>query len=136
MSQNWLSATESADPSGARSERVVDEQNEERKEEQKKEQRRLSQHGQEQSKQGKELRFGEEQQLRKMEAENASEPEVMGRTTEVRTGRGHAGLVPATGKASEKATEERESMKAKEEDLATKGNTHEGERGGPGPNGA
>ena len=49
---------------------------------------------QEQGKQGKQVRFGEEQQLGKTEAENAGEPEVMGRTTEVRTGRRHAGLVP------------------------------------------
>ena len=48
---------------------------------------------QEQSKQGKQVRFGEEQQLGKTGAENAGEPEVMDRTTEVRTGRGSTGLV-------------------------------------------
>ena len=48
---------------------------------------------QEQSKQGKQVRFGEEQQLWKTGAENAGESEVMGSTTEVRTGRGSAGLV-------------------------------------------
>ena len=37
------------------------------------------------------MRFGEEKQLGKTGAENAGEPEVMGRTTEVRTGRGSAG---------------------------------------------
>ena len=58
------------------------------------EEQRQAQQGQEQSKQGKQVRFGEEQQLEKTEAENAGEPEVMGRTTEVRTGRGRAGLVP------------------------------------------
>ena len=58
------------------------------------EQRRQAQQGQEQRKQDKQVRFGEEQQLGKTEAENAGEPEVMGRTTEVRTGRGRAGLVP------------------------------------------
>ena len=52
------------------------------------EQRRQAKQGQEQSKQGKQVRFGEEQQLEKTGAENAGEPEVMGRTTEVRTGRG------------------------------------------------
>ena len=52
------------------------------------EQRRQAQQGQEQSKQGKQVRFDEEQQLVKTGAENAGEPEVMGRTTEVRTGRG------------------------------------------------
>ena len=61
------------------------------------EQRRQAEQGQhtkqEQSKQGKQVRFGEEQQLGKTGAENAGEPEVMGRTTEVRTGRGSAGLV-------------------------------------------
>ena len=48
---------------------------------------------QEQSKQGKQVHFGEEQQLEKTGAENAGEPEVMGRTTEVRTGSGSAVLV-------------------------------------------
>ena len=57
------------------------------------EERRQAQQGQEQSKQGKQVRFREEQQLGKTEAENAGESEVMGRTTEVRTGRGRAGLV-------------------------------------------
>ena len=61
------------------------------------EQRRQAKQGekteQEQSKQGKQVRFGEEQQLGKTGAENAGEPEVMDRTTEVRTGRGSTGLV-------------------------------------------
>ena len=61
------------------------------------EQRRQAKQGekteQEQSKQGKQVRFGEEQQLEKTGAENAGEPEVMGRTIEVRTGRGSTGLV-------------------------------------------
>ena len=57
------------------------------------EERRQAQQGQEQSKQGKQVRFGEEQQLGKKGVENAGEPEVMGRTTEVRTGRGSTGLV-------------------------------------------
>ena len=61
------------------------------------EERRQAQQGQEQNKQGKQVRFGEEQQLGKTEAENAGEPEVMGRTAEVRTGRGGAGLVPGGG---------------------------------------
>ena len=39
------------------------------------------------------MRFGEEQQLGKTGAENAGEPEVTVRTTEVRTDRGSAGLV-------------------------------------------
>ena len=56
------------------------------------EERRQAQQGEEQSKQGKQVRFGEEQQLVKTGVENAGEP-VMGRTTEVRTGRGSTGLV-------------------------------------------
>ena len=63
----------------------------------KQEQRRQAEQGQntkqEQSKQGKQVRFGAEQQLVKTGAENACEPEVTGRTTEVRTGRGSAGIV-------------------------------------------
>ena len=66
--------------------RAVEARRKGRNEEQ--EQRRQAQQGQEQSKQGKQGRFGEEQQLGKMEAENAGEPEVMGRTTEVRRTRG------------------------------------------------
>ena len=61
------------------------------------EQRRLAaqEHntGQEQSKQGKGVRFGEEEELGETRAESTDEPEVTGGTTEVRTGRGSAGLV-------------------------------------------
>ena len=39
------------------------------------------------------MRFGEEEHLEETRADNAGEPEVTGRTTEVRTGRGSAGLV-------------------------------------------
>ena len=46
--------------------------------------------GQEQSKQGKQVDFGDEEQAR---AKSTDEPAVMGRTTEVWTGRGSAGLV-------------------------------------------
>ena len=60
------------------------------------EQRRQAKQGekteQEQSKQGKQVRFNEEQPG-KTGVENASEPEVMGRMIEVRTGRGSAGPV-------------------------------------------
>ena len=75
------------------------------------------------------MRFGEEQQLGRTGAENAGEPEVMGRTTEVRTGRGSTGLVEGemsagrtrpAGKAKGTVTEEKANMKAKEEDLAAK----------------
>ena len=44
--------------------------------------------GQEQSKQGKPVRFGEEEQLRETRAESTYEPKVTGRLAEVRTGRG------------------------------------------------
>ena len=58
------------------------------------EQRRQDEQGQnteqEQSKQGKQV---EEEQLEETRAENSGEPEVTGRTTEVRTGRGSAGIV-------------------------------------------
>ena len=94
------------------------------------EQRRQAEQGQEQSKQGEHMHFSEEQHLGKTEAENAGEPEVMGRTTEVRTGRGHAGLVPGgmsragwirpAGKAKERAMDGKVNMKGKEEDLAAK----------------
>ena len=61
------------------------------------EQRRLAvqEHntGQQQSKQGKGVRFGEEEELGETRAESTDEPEVTGGTTEVRTGRGSAGLV-------------------------------------------
>ena len=73
------------------------ERSEEKRRQEQEEQRRQAEQGQtteqEQSKQGKQVRFGEEQQLGKTGAENADEPEVMGRKTEVRTGRGSDGLV-------------------------------------------
>ena len=49
--------------------------------------------GQEQSKQGKRVRFGEEEKLEETRAENADEQEVTGRLAKVRTGRGKAGLI-------------------------------------------
>ena len=102
------------------------------------EQWRQAQQGQEQSKQGKQVRFGDEQQLGKTGAENAGEPEVMRKTTKIQTNKESTGLVrgemrgarrtrPA-GKAKGRATEERVNMKAQEEDLATKGNTQRRER--------
>ena len=89
------------------------------------EQWRQGEQGQEQRKQGKEVRFGEEEQLEETRAESTNELKETDGVTEVRTGRGSAGLVrggdercqvtrPA-GKAKEKVTEERVSMKAKEE---------------------
>ena len=49
--------------------------------------------GQEQSKQGKQVDFGDEEQLRETRAKSTDEPEVMGRWAEVRTGRGSSGLI-------------------------------------------
>ena len=95
------------------------------------EERRQAQQRQEQSKQDKQVRFGEEQQLEKMEAENAGEPEVMGRTTEVRTGKGRAGLVPG-GDESRELNET--SRKGKGRGNGGKGE-HEGKGGGFGRKG-
>ena len=49
--------------------------------------------GQEQGKKGKQVRLGEEEETKETQAESTDEQKVMGRTTEVRTGRGSAGLV-------------------------------------------
>ena len=110
-----------------------DEQQEQRRQDEQ-EQRRRGEQGQNTGQeQGKQVRFGQEEQQEETRAENTGEPEVTGRTTAVRTGRGGAGFVrgdlrgvgrtrPA-GKAKEQVTEERVSTKAKEEDLATKENS-------------
>ena len=49
--------------------------------------------GQEQGKQGKHVRFGQEQQQEETIAESTDEPEVTRRLTEMQTGRGSSGLV-------------------------------------------
>ena len=90
------------------------------------EQRRQAQQGQEQSKQGKQVRFGDEQQLGKTGAENADEPEVMRRTTEVRTGRGSTGLVRGE---DERCQADETSRKGKGKGNGGKGE-HEGKGGG------
>ena len=94
------------------------------------EQRRQAKRGekteQEQSKQGKQVRFGDEEQL-ETRADTAKEPEMMGRSTEVRTGRGSAGLV-----RGENADET--SRKGKGKGNGGKGE-HEGRGGGFGHNG-
>ena len=95
------------------------------------EQRRQAEQGQEQSKQGEHMHFSEEQHLGKTEAENAGEPEVMGRTTEVRTGRGHAGLVPG---GDESRGLDKTSGKGKGKGNGGKGE-HEGKGGGFGRKG-
>ena len=81
---------------------------------------------QEQSKQGKQVRFGEEQQLGKTGAENAGEPEVMGRTIEVRTGRGNTGLVRG---GDERCRADETRRKGKGKGNGGKGE-HEGKGGG------
>ena len=86
---------------------------------------------QEQSKQGKQVRFGEEQQLETTGAENAGEPEVMGRTTEVRTGRGSTGLVRG---GDERCRADETNSKGKGKGNGGKGE-HEGKGGGFGHNG-
>ena len=99
------------------------------------EQRRQAKQGekteQEQSKQGKQVRFGEEQQLGKTGAENAGEPEVMGRTIEVRTGRGSTGLVRGR---DERFQADETSRKGKGKGNGGKGE-HEGKGGGFGHSG-
>ena len=94
-------------------------------------QRRQAQQGQEQSKQGKQVRFGDEQQLGKTGAENAGEPEVMGRTTEVRTGRGSAGLARG---GDERCQADETSRKGKGKGNGGKGE-HDGKAGGVGSKG-
>ena len=86
---------------------------------------------QEQSKQGKQERFDEKQQLGKTGVENASEPEVMGRTTELRTGRGSTGLVRG---GDERFRADETSRKGKGKGNGGKGE-HEGKGGGFGHNG-
>ena len=81
------------------------------------EQRRQAQQGLEQSKQGKQVRFGEEQQLRKTEVENAGETEEMG-------GRGSTGLVRG---GDERCRADETSRKGK-----GKGNGGKGEHEGKG----
>ena len=85
---------------------------------------------QEQSKQGKQVRFGEEQQLGKTGAENAGEPEVMDETTEVRTGRGSTGLV----RGGDERCRADETSKGKGKGNGGKGE-HEGKGGGFGHSG-
>ena len=100
-----------------------------------KEKRRQGEQGQstalEQSKQGKQVRFGEEEQLGETRAESTDEPEVTGRTTEVRTGRGSAGLIRG---GDERRWTEETSRKGKGKGNGGKGE-HEGKGGGFGHNG-
>ena len=106
-----------------------------------------AQQRQEHSKQGKHMRFGEEQQLGKTEAENAGEPEVMGRTAEVRTGRGGAGLVQGGRVARVEQDQQERQRKGQRRERRTRRQRRriwpqripaerEGKRGGMGPSGA
>ena len=115
-------------------------------EEEQRRQGRQGQHpGQEESKQDKQVDLGDEEQVR---AESTDEPEVMDKTTELRTGRGSTGLV----RGGDERCRADETSKGKGKGNGGKGE-HEGkgggfghsgkqqemrerERGGTGPNGA
>ena len=86
--------------------------------------------GQEQSKQGKRMGFGEEEQLRETRAKSTDEPEVMGRLAEARTGRGSAGLV----RGGDERCRADETRKGKGKGNGGKGD-HEGKGGGVGRKG-
>ena len=75
--------------------------------------------------------FRRRQQLGKTGVENASEPEVMGRTTELRTGRGSTGLVRG---GDERFRADETSKKGEGKGNGGKGE-HEGKGGGFGHNG-
>ena len=99
------------------------------------EQRRLAaqEHntGQEQSKQGKGVRFGEEEESGETRAESTDEPEVTGGTTEVRTDRRSSGLVRG---GDERCRADETSRKGKGKGNGGKGE-HEGKGGGVGSKG-
>ena len=76
------------------------------------------------------MRFGEEEQTKET-AESTDEPEVTGRTTEVRTGRGSAGLVRG---GDERRWTDETSRKGKGKGNGGKGD-HEGKGGGVGRKG-
>ena len=89
---------------------------------------RQGQHpGQEESKQDKQVDLGDEEQAR---AESTDEPEVMGRTIEVRTGRGSTGLV----RGGDERCRTDETSKGKGKGNGGKGE-HEGKGGGFGHSG-
>ena len=81
--------------------------------------------GQEQGKQGKHVRFGQEEQQEETRAESTDEPEVTGRLTEMQTGRGSSGLVRG---GDEKCQADEISRKGKGKGNGGKGE-HEGKRG-------
>ena len=76
------------------------------------------------------VRFGEEEELEETRTENADELEVTGRTTEVRTGRGSAGLVRG---GDERCRTDETNRKGKGKGKEGKGE-HEGKGGGFGHN--
>ena len=110
----------------ARKRRRDAEQEQRRQEEQR--QRRQEEQGQntgqEQGKKGKQVRFGEEEETKETRAESTDEQKVMGRTTEVRTGRGSAGLV----QGGDERCQADETRKGKGKGNGGKGE-HEGKRG-------
>ena len=95
------------------------------------EQRRQEEQGQntrqEQGKKGKQVRFGEEEETKETRAESTDEQRVMGRTTEVRTGRGSAGIV----QGGDERCQADETKKGK-----GKGNGGKGEHEGKGGSGS
>ena len=96
------------------------------------EQRRQAKQGEKtEQEQSKQVRFGEEQQLGKTGVENASKSEVMGRATELRTGRGSTGLVRG---GDERCRADETSRKGKGKGNGGKGE-HEGKGGGFGHSG-
>ena len=110
-------------------EQMEQQQQKERRQEQEEQRREAEQGqnaGQEHSTQGKQVRFGEEEQLEETRAENADEPEVTGRLAEVRTGRGSAGLVRG---GDERCWADESSRKGKGKGNGGKGE-HEGKGGG------
>ena len=80
-----------------RKQRRQQEQKQWRQDEQEQEEQRQAEQGQnkgqEQSKEGMQVRLDEEEQLEEAKTESTDKPEVTGRLAEIRTGRGSSGLV-------------------------------------------
>ena len=110
------------------------ERSEEKRQQEHEEQRRQAKQGQnarqELSKQGKQVRFGDEEQFKETEAESTDEQKVTDGLAEVRTGRGNAGLVRG---GDERCRADETSRKGKGKGNGSKGE-HEG-KGGAGSKG-
>ena len=103
------------------------EMGEEKRQQEQEEQRRRQNARQEESKQGKQVRFGDEEQFEETRAESTDEQKVTDGLAEVRTGRGSAGLVRG---GDERCRADETSRKGK-----GKGNGGKGEHGGKGDKG-